>query len=94
MSEVVGSVKRVGDMIAEISAASKEQASGIAEASESIARMDDTTQQNAALVEQAAAAAMSLEQQATALAQSVSNFKLNASEQTADADGFAPPIAA
>jgi methyl-accepting chemotaxis protein len=94
MGEVVGSVKRVGDMIAEISAASKEQASGIAEASESIARMDDTTQQNAALVEQAAAVAMSLEQQATALTQSVSNFKLNASEQTADADGFAPPIPA
>jgi len=77
MSEVVGSVQRMGDMVTEISAASKEQAAGIAEASAAIARMDETTQQNAAMVEQAAAAASSLEEQAVALTESMANFTLD-----------------
>ncbi|MBT9502508.1 MAG: chemotaxis protein [Burkholderiaceae bacterium] len=78
MREIVSSVQRVGDIIAEISEASKEQATGIGEASTAIARMDDSTQQNAALVEEAAAAASSLEQQAVSLTEAVSSFKLQA----------------
>jgi methyl-accepting chemotaxis protein len=82
MNEVVGSVKRMGEMITEISAASKEQASGITEASAAIARMDESTQQNAAMVEQAAAAASSLEQQAVALTESMANFTLHDTERS------------
>ena len=77
MEEVVASVKRVTDIIGEISSASTEQTHGIEQVNQAIAQMDHVTQQNAALVEDAAAAAGSLQDQATGLAQVVSVFKLN-----------------
>jgi methyl-accepting chemotaxis protein len=77
MDEVVNSVKRVTDIMAEISAASHEQSSGIEQVNQAITQMDDVTQQNAALVEQAAAAAESLEEQAQQLTQMMSSFKLS-----------------
>jgi methyl-accepting chemotaxis protein len=77
MDEIVHSVKRVTDIMAEIAAASVEQSSGIEQVNQAIAQMDDVTQQNAALVEQAAASAESLEDQAASLALSVSRFKLD-----------------
>ncbi len=77
MSEVVSSVKRVSDIVAEISAATQEQSAGIAEVNHAITQMDQVTQQNAALVEQAAAAAGSLQDQAARLAQVVGVFKLD-----------------
>jgi methyl-accepting chemotaxis protein len=76
MEEVVTSAKRVADIVAEISAASAEQSSGIDQVNDAITQMDSVTQQNAALVEQAAAAAESLLDQANVLAESVSRFKL------------------
>jgi methyl-accepting chemotaxis protein len=78
MAEVVDSIKRVTDIMGEISAASSEQASGVAQVGESITQMDQATQQNAALVEQMAAAASSLKSQANDLVQVVSAFKLDA----------------
>jgi methyl-accepting chemotaxis protein len=77
MTEVVTSVKRVTDIVAEISSASQEQSTGIEEVNRAITQMDEVTQQNAALVEEAAAAAQSLQDQAQALAGVVSVFKLN-----------------
>ncbi len=76
MDEVVASVKRVTDIIGEISSASTEQTHGIEQVNQAIAQMDHVTQQNAALVEEAAAAAGSLQDQAHGLAQVVSVFKL------------------
>jgi len=77
MDEIVGSVKRVTDIMAEITAASQEQTQGIEQINQAITQMDQVTQQNAALVEEAAAAAASLQEQATGLSQVVSVFKLN-----------------
>ncbi|MDP1664650.1 MAG: methyl-accepting chemotaxis protein [Methylobacter sp.] len=74
MEEIVASVRGVTDMMAEITAASAEQSSGIEQVNQAIAQMDDVTQQNAALVEQAAAAAESLEEQAQNLVITVSSF--------------------
>ena len=82
MEEIVQSVKRVTDIMAEISAASKEQSNGIEEVNTAVTQMDKITQQNAALVEQAAAAAKSMEDQTDGLAGMVASFK------TADA----PPV--
>ncbi|MES2017320.1 MAG: methyl-accepting chemotaxis protein [Pseudomonadota bacterium] len=76
MDEVVASVKRVTDIMGEISSASQEQSAGIAQVNMSIIEMDAMTQQNAALVEEAAAAAQSLQDQAAELAHVVSVFKL------------------
>ncbi len=76
MAEVVSSVRRVSDVVAEISAASGEQSTGIAEVNRAITQMDEVTQQNAALVEQAAAAAGSMQEQAANLAAVVSVFRL------------------
>jgi len=80
--EIVTSIKRVTDIMAEISAASLEQSSGIEQVNTAITQMDDVTQQNAALVEQAAAAAESLEEQALQLVQVVTRFKLEESSQS------------
>jgi len=80
MNEVVASVKRVTAVVAEISAASGEQSEGIEQINTAIVQMDEVTQQNAALVEQAAAAAQSLQDQAERLGKIVSVFKLNANE--------------
>ena len=77
MDEIVGSVKRVTDIMAEITAASQEQTSGIEQINQAITQMDQVTQQNAALVEEAAAAAASLQEQATNLSEVVSVFKLD-----------------
>jgi methyl-accepting chemotaxis protein len=82
IDEVVSSVRHVTDIIAEISAASQEQSTGIEAVNLAIIEMDGMTQQNAALVEQAAAAAQSLQDQAGELAKVVSIFKLNVGEQS------------
>jgi methyl-accepting chemotaxis protein len=76
MDEVVQAVKRVTDIMNEISAATAEQSSGIEEINDAITQMDSGTQQNAALVEEAAAAAQSLDDQAKSLAQLVEKFTL------------------
>ncbi|MEO0004306.1 MAG: hypothetical protein RLZZ22_1998, partial [Pseudomonadota bacterium] len=76
MSEVVAGIKRVTDIMAEISTASAEQSSGVVQVGEAVMQMDQATQQNAALVEQMAAAASSLKDQARELVQTVSVFKL------------------
>jgi methyl-accepting chemotaxis protein len=73
----VVSVKHVADIIGEIAAASVEQAAGIDLVNEAVTSMDESTQQNAALVEQAAAAAESLVEQANQLASAISAFKLD-----------------
>jgi methyl-accepting chemotaxis protein-1 (serine sensor receptor) len=77
MDEVVASVQRVTAIIGEITLASHEQRDGIEQISTAISNMDSVTQQNAALVEQGAAAAEALEQQAASLQDAVSIFKLN-----------------
>ena len=77
MGEVVGSIQRVSDIVAEITAASVEQSSGISQVGEAVSQMDQVTQQNAALVEESAAAAESLKGQAQQLVQAVSVFKLS-----------------
>jgi methyl-accepting chemotaxis protein len=82
MQEIVASVRRVSDIIAEIAAASSEQSVGIAQVNDAIMKMDDVTQQNTALVEEAAAAAESLMEQADELTQTVSVFSLEAQQQT------------
>ena len=76
MGQIVTSVKHVADIMNEITAASQEQSSGIEEVNRAIGQMDQMTQQNAALVEQAAAAAESMQQQALQLTRAVSVFKL------------------
>ena len=76
MQDIVVSVQRVADLMGEIASASQEQSQGIAQVNATVTQMDDATQQNAALVEEAAAAAQSLQDQADRLAQVVSVFKL------------------
>jgi len=78
MTDIVTQVKRVSDLISEISAATIEQTSGIGQVNQAVALLDQSTQQNAALVEQSAAAADSLRQQALALSDVVSVFRLQA----------------
>ncbi|HXA46144.1 MAG TPA: methyl-accepting chemotaxis protein [Burkholderiaceae bacterium] len=80
MDEMVTSVKHVADIMSEITAASQEQSAGIGEVNVAITQMDEMTQQNAALVEQAAAAAESMQEQAALLAQAVSVFKLGGAD--------------
>ncbi|MFT7775472.1 methyl-accepting chemotaxis protein [Roseateles sp.] len=77
MTDIVGSVQRVTDMIGEISAAAIEQSQGIAQVNGTVTELDQMTQQNAALVEESAAAAQSLKEQAVRLAELVSSFKLS-----------------
>ena len=80
MTEVVSAIRRVTDIVGEISAASSEQSSGVAQVGEAVTQMDQATQQNAALVEQSAAAAASLRNQASLLVDAVAVFKLSASQ--------------
>jgi len=80
MQEIVTSVRRVTDIMGEISAASEEQSSGIDQVNRAVSQMDEVTQQNAALVEEAAAAAGSLQEQAQRLAEAVAVFKINQSQ--------------
>ncbi|MCO6057689.1 methyl-accepting chemotaxis protein [Pseudomonas sp. MOB-449] len=77
MSDIVIAIKRVTDIMAEIAAASAEQSRGIEEVNGAVSQMDEMTQQNAALVEEAAAAAEALQEQAGVMAQSVAVFKLD-----------------
>ncbi|MCZ8441849.1 methyl-accepting chemotaxis protein [Achromobacter xylosoxidans] len=77
MQEVVASVKRVTDIMGEIAAASQEQATGIEQVNRAVSQMDEVTQQNAALVEEAAAAAGSMQDQAHALVRAVGVFRLS-----------------
>ena len=84
MAEIVASVQRVTDIMAEISAASQEQSAGIEQVSQTVIQMDGTTQQNAALVEEASAAARSLEQQADRLIEAVDVFDLSSAATTKD----------
>ncbi len=77
MAEVVSSIKRVTDIMGEISAASTEQSLGVSQVGEAVTQMDQATQQNAALVEEMAAAASSLRSQADELVDTVAVFKLN-----------------
>lgn len=74
MTEVVSSIRRVTEIMGEISAASTAQAQGVSEVSQAVSEMDQATQQNAALVEEMAAAAGSLRSQAQDLVQTVSVF--------------------
>jgi methyl-accepting chemotaxis protein-1 (serine sensor receptor) len=78
MAEILVSVRKVSDLISEIAAASEEQSRGIQQVNRAMVQMDQVTQQNAALVEQASAAAMSLEQQAGQLETAVSVFRVGA----------------
>ncbi|AQQ37075.1 methyl-accepting chemotaxis protein [Burkholderia cenocepacia] len=77
MSDVIGAVQRVTDIMGEIAAASEEQSSGIDQVARAVAQMDEVTQQNAALVEEAAAAAQSLEEQAARLRETAAVFQLD-----------------
>jgi hypothetical protein len=95
MGEIVTSVKRVTDIMAEITAASQEQSQGIAQVNTAVAQMDDVTQQNAALVEEAAAAAESLQEQAQHLADAMAVFTLNDEQgpgTTTSAGNVANPV--
>jgi methyl-accepting chemotaxis protein len=76
MAEVVSSIRKVTDLMQEISASSGEQASGVSQVGEAVMQMDQVTQQNAALVEEMAAAASSLKGQAQDLVSVVSVFKI------------------
>ncbi len=86
LEEIVASVKRVTDIIAEITAASQEQASGIDQVNKAIMQMDETTQQNAALVEETTSASQSMKEQAKELMRQVAVFKVSGT-------GSAPPRA-
>jgi hypothetical protein len=87
MSEVVTSIKRVTDIMGEIASASTEQSLGVSQVGEAVAQMDQVTQQNAALVEEMAAAASSLKSQAEDLVGVVASFKLGANTFSG---GFTP----
>ncbi|NGZ86013.1 methyl-accepting chemotaxis protein [Duganella sp. SAP-35] len=90
MDEVVASVRRVTDIMSEIANASQEQSAGIEQVNVSIIEMDSMTQQNAALVEEAAAAAQSLQDQAAELSRVVSIFKLVEGEERVTAPVYQP----
>jgi methyl-accepting chemotaxis protein len=93
MGEIVGSVQRVTDIIGEITAATQEQASGLGQINQAISQMDQVTQQNAALVEEAAASSHAMQEQAGQLAQLVSQFKLDERFVAAASGAKAAPVA-
>ena len=90
MKEVVESIKRVTNIMGEISAASSEQSAGVAQVGEAVRHMDNATQQNAALVEEMAAAASSLKGQAQELVQLVSVFRLSSDQEVGMASTYRP----
>ena len=96
MQEIVASVRRVTDLIGEISAAANEQQDGFAQVNQAVSNLDQMTQQNAALVEESSAAALAMNEQAQRLAQAVSVFKVDAAGQPASAAALprATPAAA
>lgn len=91
LQEIVGSVKKVSDIVGEINAASDEQATGIDQINQAVTQMDKSTQQNAAMVEEAAAAAESMNEQARSLTELVSFFQVNQEEQVAPARAASRP---
>ncbi|WP_317203271.1 methyl-accepting chemotaxis protein [Janthinobacterium sp.] len=91
MDEIVASVKRVTDIMSEITCASQEQTSGIEQINQAVIQMDNVTQQNAALVEEAAAAAASLQDQTADLAEVVSVFRLSAEHAAPAVEARAAP---
>ena len=91
MQEIVDSINRVTDIMGEISAANREQTTGIEEINSAITQMDDVTRQNASLVEESAAAATSLQEQADTLARLVGTFKLG-DQADAPAEGARNPL--
>jgi methyl-accepting chemotaxis protein I, serine sensor receptor len=93
MSEIIAAVQRVTDIMGEIAAASQEQSSGIDQVARAVTQMDEVTQQNAALVEQAAAAAQSLEDQASRLRAAVAVFSLDDAGHGAGFGAAAKPAA-
>ena len=93
MDEVVGSIRRVSDIVSEIAAATVEQSNGVQQVGDAVGQMDQVTQQNAALVEESAAAAESLKSQAQQMVQAVAFFKVNAGE-TSSAVAPAAPVRA
>jgi methyl-accepting chemotaxis protein len=93
MTEIVGSVQRVSDIIGEITAAASEQSDGIGQVNSAVVQLDQMTQQNAALVEESAAAAESLKQQAGTLAKAVGTFRLG-NEPAAKTYHAPAPVAA
>jgi methyl-accepting chemotaxis protein len=92
MEEIVTSVKKVSDLIAEIAAASQEQSSGIGQVNMAINQMDQVVQQNASLVEEATAATESMREQAASLLQTVSRFKLEGGQGEASAARASSPL--
>jgi methyl-accepting chemotaxis protein len=92
MQEIVHSVQRVTDIIGEITAASTEQSDGLGQINTAVAQLDQMTQQNAALVEESAAAADSLQQQAVQLTRVVGTFKLGAAPRAAPAERLAKAV--
>ena len=94
MTEIVTAIKRVTDIMGEISSASVEQSAGVAQVGEAVTQMDQATQQNAALVEESAAAAESLKQQAQQMVQAVAVFKLSAGDMPSAAAAAYRPAAA
>jgi len=95
MEEIVDSIRRVTDIMGEITSASVEQSTGIEQVNRAVAEMDSATQQNAALVEESAAAAQSMRDQAANLAQAVSVFRLDGMQGVPSAHGVrqAPRVA-
>jgi methyl-accepting chemotaxis protein len=93
MDDVVKQVRHVSDLIGEISSASQEQSTGIGQIGDAVSQLDEVTQQNAALVEESAAAAESLKHQARALAETVSVFKIAAHPSTAEHRPAVEPVA-
>ncbi|GKS94924.1 methyl-accepting chemotaxis protein [Acidovorax sp. SUPP2825] len=94
MGEIVGSVQRVGDIIGEITAAASEQSDGIVTVNTAVNQLDQMTQQNAALVEESAAAAQSLRDQASQLADAVQVFRLTTAQAAPLARPARPALAA
>jgi len=93
MQEIVDSVRRVTDIMAEISSASMEQTSGIEQINQAVVQMDETTQQNAALVEEAAAASSQMQEQAALLARAVAVFQIGAAQAAPAAEQAKAPSA-
>lgn len=87
LNEIVGSIKRVTDIVSEIAAASNEQATGIEEVNTAVTQMDEMTQQNSALVEQNAAAATTLQDQAMSMSQQMQFFQIDGVERDQQAYG-------
>jgi hypothetical protein len=93
MEEVVSAVQKVAEITAEITQASREQASGIQQVNQAVTQMDGATQQNAALVEQVSAASVSLQEQALALMQAVAAFR-TAQAEAPEEERVSEPFAA